>query len=90
MGGNGPITGTGNDGVDMRVCDDNDCDVADLAIDVAGNTGDITSDVDPAIHLEVCSDFVEVCDANSALSIRNNTGAITSGDEQRHLRDGRS
>src|SRR3990172_4837013 len=80
VGGNGPITGTGNDGVDLRVCDDNDCDIDDLAMDVAGNTGDITSDVDPAIHLEVCSDFPEVCDANSALSIRNNTGAITSGE----------
>ena len=82
VGGNGPITGTGNDGVDLRVCDGGGwCGVDDLAIDVAGNTGDITSDVDPAVHLEVCTgSFVDGCSANSALSIRNNTGAITSGD----------
>ena len=76
---NGPITGTGNDGADIRVCDNNDCEIADLAIALNGNHGDITSDVDPAVHLEVCSDFSEVCDANSALSVSGNTGDITSG-----------
>src|SRR3990172_5305515 len=78
VGGNGPITGTGNDGVDIRVCDDNDCGIDNLAIDVAGDTGDITSDVDPAIHLEVCTGSFEGCEANAALSIRNNTGLIHS------------
>ena len=78
VGGNGNITGTGNDGVDMRVCDDNDCGIDDLAMDVAGNTGDITSDVDPAVHLEVCTGSFEGCEANAALSVRNNTGLIHS------------
>ena len=82
VGGNGPITGTGNDGVDLRVCTNSDCDIADLAMDVAGNTGDITSDVDPAVHMEVCTDIPEDCNANAALSVRNNTGLIHSDEDE--------
>ncbi|MEX0800811.1 MAG: hypothetical protein WD379_06310 [Dehalococcoidia bacterium] len=84
VGGDGPITGTSNDGVDLRVCDSGGfCDVAALTMDVSDNHGDITSDVDPAVHLEVCTgSWVDGCVANAALSVRNNTGAITGADNE--------